>query len=157
MLSIYWGIYLRRRKFLVEKVSLKILGPGVVITFLIVLFTYKLNTGPFNFSVYDAVVIIFASHGNFFWFPISAVAGSFLILFLAKNSHLRKKTIVWMGQNTLILMLPQRHFLSLYQCPGRKMGFLDTPFRFRADRLLGGLFDDSSELRRLHTPHLCFQ
>ena len=97
------GIYLRRKKFLIDKVSLKILVPGMIITFLIVLFTYKLNTGPFNFSVYDAVVIIFASHGNFFWFPISAVAGSFLILFLAKITP-SQKTIVWMGQNTLILM-----------------------------------------------------
>jgi len=97
------GIYLRRKKFLIDKVSLKILVPGMSITFLIVLFTFKLNTGPFNFSVYDAVVIIFASHGNFFWFPISAVAGSFLILFLAKITP-SQKTIVWMGQNTLILM-----------------------------------------------------
>ena len=97
------GVYLRRKKFLVDKVSLKILLPGVIITFLIVLFTYKLNTGPFNFSVYDAVVIIFASHGNFFWFPITVVAGSFLILFLAKITP-SQKTIVWMGQNTLILM-----------------------------------------------------
>jgi acyltransferase len=97
------GIYLRRKKFLIDKVSLKILVPGMIITFLIVLFTYKLNTGPFNFSIYDAVVIIFASHGNFFWFPISAIAGSFLILFLAKTTS-SQKTIVWMGQNTLILM-----------------------------------------------------
>jgi acyltransferase len=97
------GIYLRRKKFLIDKVSLKTLVPGIIITFLIVLFTYKLNTGPFNFSVYDAVVIIFASHGNFFWFPISAVAGSFMILFLAKITP-AQKTIVWMGQNTLILM-----------------------------------------------------
>ena len=97
------GIYLRRRKFLMEKVSLKILVPGAIITFLIVLFTYKLNTGPFNFNYYDAVVIIFASHGNFFWFPVSAIAGSFLILFLAKITP-SQKTVVWMGQNTLMLM-----------------------------------------------------
>lgn len=97
------GIYLRRKKFLIGKVSLKILVPGAIITFLIVLFTFRLNTGPFNFSVYDAVVIIFASHGNFLWFPVSAVAGSFLILFLAKITP-SQKTVVWMGQNTLILM-----------------------------------------------------
>jgi len=97
------GIYLRRKKFLIGKVSLKILVPGAIVTFLIVLFTFRLNTGPFNFSVYDAVVIIFASHGNFLWFPVSAVAGSFLILFLAKLTP-SQKTVVWMGQNTLILM-----------------------------------------------------
>ena len=97
------GVYLRRKKFLMEKVSLKILVPSVIITFLIVLFTYNLNKGPFTFHVYNAVVIIFASHGNFFWFIISAVVGSFMILFLAKTTP-SQKTIVWMGQNTLILM-----------------------------------------------------
>ena len=39
------GIYLRRKKFFVDKVSLKILVSGFIIAFLIVLFTYKLNTG----------------------------------------------------------------------------------------------------------------
>jgi acyltransferase len=97
------GIYLRRKKFFIEKISRKILTLGIVITLLIVLFTYKLNTGPFNFSYYDAVVIIFASHGSFFWFPVSAIAGSFLILLLGKITP-PQKTIIWMGQNTLILM-----------------------------------------------------
>lgn len=97
------GVYLRRRNFLVEKVSPKILVSGVVITFFIVLFTYKLNTGPFNFSPYQAVVIIFASHGSFVWFPITALAGSFLLLFLGKITP-PDKIILWMGQNTLILM-----------------------------------------------------
>ncbi|MFC1884528.1 acyltransferase family protein [Thermodesulfobacteriota bacterium] len=104
MYSFYlMGVYMRRKKFLMDRVSPMILIPGVIVTFLIVLFTYKLNTGPFNFHVYNAVVIIFASHGNFFWFFISAVAGSFMILFLAKLTP-SQKTIVWMGQNTLILM-----------------------------------------------------
>jgi acyltransferase len=97
------GIYLSRKKFLMDKVSPKSVIPGVIITFLIVLFTYNLNNGPFNFSVYNAVVIMFSSHGNFFWFPVTAVAGSFFILFLAKITPFQK-TIVWMGQNTLILM-----------------------------------------------------
>ena len=97
------GVYLRHKRFLMDKMSPKIVVPGVIITFFIVLFTYNLNNGPFNFSAYNAVVIIFASHGNFFWFIISAVVGSFMILFLAKITP-SQKTIVWMGQNTLILM-----------------------------------------------------
>ena len=118
------GIYLRRKKFLVEKVSLKILAPGVVITFLIVLFTYNLNTGPFNFNYYDAVVIIFASHGNFFWFPVSAVAGSFLLFFLGKITP-SQKTMVWMGQNTLILMCLNGIFYHYINGPVAKW-VLDT-------------------------------
>ncbi|MEJ2038720.1 MAG: acyltransferase family protein [Desulfosarcinaceae bacterium] len=97
------GIYLRRKKFLMGRVSRKILIPGVIVTFLAVLFTYKLNTGPFNFHVYNAVVILFSSHGHFFWFFVTAAAGSFMILFLAKITPSRKM-IIWLGQNTLILM-----------------------------------------------------
>jgi len=97
------GIYLRRKKFLMDQVSPKIVIPGAIITFLIVLFTYNLNNGPFNFNYFNSVVIMFSSHGNFFWFPITAVVGCFFILFLAKITP-SQKTIVWMGQNTLILM-----------------------------------------------------
>ena len=97
------GVYLRRRKFLMEKVSFNILIPGVIITFLIVLFTFKLNKGPFNFDLYNSVVIIFAAHGNMFWFPLTAIAGSLFVFFLGKIT-LAQNVIVWMGQNTLILM-----------------------------------------------------
>lgn len=116
------GVYLRRKKFLMDKMSPKILIPGVIITFLIVLFTYNLNNGPFNFSAYNAVVIIFSSHGNFFWFPITAVVGSFFILFLAKVTP-TQKTIVWMGQNTLILMCLNGIFYH-YINPGTAKWFL---------------------------------
>lgn len=97
------GVYLRRKKFLMEKVSPKIMVPGLIVSFLIVLFTYKLNNGPFNFNYFNSVVIFFSSHGNFFWFPITAIVGSFFVLFLAKITP-SQKTIVWLGQNTLILM-----------------------------------------------------
>jgi len=97
------GVYLRRKKFLMEKVSPKIVVPGLIVSFLIVLFTYKLNNGPFNFNYFNSVVIFFSSHGNLFWFPITAIAGSFFVLFLAKITP-SQKTIVWLGQNTLILM-----------------------------------------------------
>ena len=118
------GIYLRRRKFIVGKMPLKISVSGLVITFLIVLLTYKLNTGPFNFSFYNAVVIIFASHGNFFWFPVSAIAGSFLLFFLGKITP-SQKTIVWMGQNTLILMCLNGVFYHYINGPVAKW-VLDT-------------------------------
>lgn len=97
------GIYLRRKQFLMEKISPKIVIPGVIITFLIVLFTFNLNNGPFNFNYYNSVVIVFSSHGNFIWFPITAVAGSFFILFLAKVTP-SQKTILLIGENALILM-----------------------------------------------------
>jgi acyltransferase len=97
------GVFLRRKNFLVEKVSPMITVPGAIIMFLLVLFTYKFNTGPFTFYVYHAVVIMFSSHGHFIWFPVTALAGSFMILFFARSAP-RQKIVVWMGQNTLILM-----------------------------------------------------
>ena len=86
-----------------DNVAPKIVVPVVIISSLIVLFTYKLNNGPFNFNYFNSVVIIFSSHGSFLWFPITAVVGSFFVLFLAKITP-SLKTIVLLGQNTLILM-----------------------------------------------------
>ena len=97
------GIYLRRKRIFVEHVSTKVLVPGVVVAFLIVLFTYQLNNGPFNFHVYSYVVILFSSHGHMLLFPLTAIAGCALILLIAGMTP-TQKTIVWLGQNTFILM-----------------------------------------------------
>jgi len=94
------GIYFRRKKFLMENVALKIQVPGVIITFLIVLFTYKLNQGPF--VLFNSVVIMLSSHGNFLLFPLTAVAGSVFIFFLAKATP-SQNVFAWLGQNALIL------------------------------------------------------
>jgi acyltransferase len=95
-----------------------------VITFLIVVFTYRLNTGPFNFTPYQAVVIIFASHGSFIWFPVTALAGSFLLLFLGKLTPPRK-IILRLGQNTLLLMCLNGIFYHYINGPTAKW-VLDT-------------------------------
>jgi acyltransferase len=97
------GIYLRRKRIFVDPVPMGILLPGAVVAFIIVLFTYQLNTGPFNFHVYNYVVILFASHGHFLLFPLTAIAGCALILLLAGMTR-AQKTIIWLGQNTFILM-----------------------------------------------------
>ena len=94
------GIYLRRKRFLMDKTSLKILAPGLITGFLAVLFTYKLNQGPFSF--FNSVVIMMSSHGHFFFFPLTAVMGSIFILFLAKATP-SLGTVAWLGQNALIL------------------------------------------------------
>ncbi len=97
------GIYLRRRRMFADPAPTGILLPGAVAAFLIVLFTYDLNTGPFNFHVYNYVVILFSSHGHFLLFPLTAIAGCALVLLLAGMTRARK-AIAWLGQNTIILM-----------------------------------------------------
>ena len=94
------GIYLRRKRFLLDKISPKILLPALIAGFLAVLFTYRLNRGSLPF--FNSVVIMMSSHGHFFFFPLTAVAGSLFILFLAKATP-QRRIIVWLGQNALIL------------------------------------------------------
>ena len=86
-----------------DKVSAKILVSGAAVAFLIVLFTYQLNKGPFNFYVYNFVIILFASHGHMLLFPLTAIVGCALILLIVGMTR-PQKTIVWLGQNTLLLM-----------------------------------------------------
>jgi acyltransferase len=81
----------------------KYTAPAAAIALLFVLFTFRLNQGPFNFNYYNAVVIMMSSHGHLFWFPATALAGSLGLFFLSKITP-AWKTIAWMGRNTLILM-----------------------------------------------------
>jgi acyltransferase len=120
------GVLLRRRRFLMDMVSLKILAPGAVIAFLVVLFTYRLNQGPFNFHAYDAVVIIFASHGHMLLFPLTAIAGCTLILLIAKMGRM-PKTAVWLGQNTLLLMCLNGIFYHYINPPAAKWILANFP------------------------------
>jgi acyltransferase len=46
---------------------------------------------------------MFSAHGSFLWFPVTALAGSLFVLLLAKITP-SQKTILLMGQNTLLLM-----------------------------------------------------
>ena len=97
------GVYLRRKGFLIGKTSMKVAVPGAAVAFLVVLLTFNLNQGPFNFNYYNSVVIMMAAHGDMFWFPVTAVVGALFVFFLSKITP-APRTIVWMGQNTLILM-----------------------------------------------------
>ncbi len=118
------GIFLRRRHFLIQKVSTKILVPAAVATFFMVFFTYQLNNGPFNFHVYNHVVIMFASYGHFLLFPLTAIAGCACVLFISGMTPARK-TILWLGQNTMLLMFLNGIFYH-YINPGLAGWILDN-------------------------------
>ena len=117
------GRYLGSKRILAGQVSIKILAPVAVAAFLIVFFTYRLNKGPFAFHVYDAVVILFASHGHILLFPLTALAGCALILCLARLSP-APKILLWLGQNCLILMCLNGVFYH-YINPGVARWLLD--------------------------------
>jgi acyltransferase len=120
------GIYLRRRQIVLDRLSAKILLPGAVVAFLIVLLTYRLNTGPFTFHLYNDVVILFASHGHMLLFPLTAIAGCALVLLIAGMTR-RQKTMVWLGQNTLILMCLNGIFYHYINPPASKWVMANLP------------------------------
>ncbi len=97
------GVFMRRRGCFSERRFGRASLPAALVLCGVVLFTYNLNNGPFNFNVYDAVVIIFASHGNIILFPLTALAGSLMVLFIASTTG-APRLISYLGQNTLILM-----------------------------------------------------
>lgn len=120
------GIYLKRKRFLIERISTKLLVGGTLAAFLIVLFTFQLNKGPFNFHVYNHVVIMFSSHGHLLLFPLTAIAGSMLILLIAGMSR-TPKTITWLGQNTFILMCLNGIFYHYINPPTAKWVLANFP------------------------------
>ena len=117
------GRYLGRERILAGRIPAGIAAFIAMAAFLIVLFTYNLNKGPFAFNVYDAVVILFSSHGHILLFPLTALAGCCLVLCLASLSPAHK-TPVWLGQNCLILMCLNGIFYH-YINPGLASWLLD--------------------------------
>ncbi len=113
------GVYMRRKAFLQGQRSLKVLLPAAVVMFFIVLFTYRLNTGHFSFTPFDAVVILLSSHGHVVWFLLTAAAGSLMVMLLARAVP-AWPPIAWMGRNTLILMCLNGIFYHFINPPTAK-------------------------------------
>lgn len=97
------GLYLRRKQIFTRSIPAQLALPAAALAFLIVLFTYSLNNGPFNFNAYNAVIILFSSHGDFWLFPFTTLAGCACIACISTATR-PGKLLVWLGQNTLILM-----------------------------------------------------
>ncbi len=76
------GVFMRHKGFLRQVASRRILVPAAVVA---------------------ALIILFSSHGQALWFPLTAIAGCLMILFIARALP-AWRPMVWMGQHTLILM-----------------------------------------------------
>ena len=87
---------------MLDRVSTYKLIGGVIVTALLVFFTFDLNKGLFSFHVYDSVVILFSSHGHALLFPFTAIVGSILILLLGKLTT-NVKLLTYLGQNVLVI------------------------------------------------------
>jgi acyltransferase len=72
------------------------------------------------------VVILFSSHGQMLLFPLTAIAGCTLILLIAAMTR-TQKTIVWLGQNTFILMCLNGIFYHYINPPTAKWVLANLP------------------------------
>lgn len=95
------GVFIRRRGWLAGDLSPLVPALLAIAAFLIVLFTYDLNQGPFRMKI-EAVVILAAAHGHILWFPLTALAGTLGVLALGKLLE-HADWMAWLGRNALIL------------------------------------------------------
>ncbi len=98
------GILAARTSFL-EKLWLKRVLSLLTFFFLLSIATWvtaSWNTGPFATEP-GLVLMSISSHGNFLWFPITAVTGAVTIIFLAKLLP-GWRVLLYFGQKTLILL-----------------------------------------------------
>ena len=105
-LGAYWfyrlGTYLKNWGYLSKELPLRLKFKDLFLSLFVVLFTFNLNAGPFNYEL-GVVIMALSSYGNPLLFPITAVAGSLFIIFLAKLTP-SNKAILFIGQNSLILL-----------------------------------------------------
>ena len=94
------GVVLRRRGFLTGPVRPALLAAGGLAALAVVALTYDLNRGPFR--LIEAVVILASGHGHLLWFPLTAIAGSLMVLLLARLSP-PAAWMTFMGRNALTL------------------------------------------------------
>lgn len=93
------GVILRRHRFLLGKIKAWITFPLALLCLLIVILTFDLNQGPWR--VIPAVIILLAGHGHVFWFPLTAIVGSVMLLLLAKALG-DSRRLAWFGKNILV-------------------------------------------------------
>lgn len=94
------GVALRRNLERLEALPAGRLWLAGAVFLAVLSLTWDMNKGPFRF--FDAVVILAGGHGNVLLFPLTALAGSLLVLLVARGLG-RNRFMLFMGENTLIL------------------------------------------------------
>jgi acyltransferase len=97
-----FGVLLKRLGFLENKKTLFREITYLVVTLLLVLLTFNLNTHLFTFRK-PVVLMAVSSHGNPLLFLITALTGSLFVILLADLTP-ANRIILFIGQNTLILL-----------------------------------------------------
>jgi len=94
------GVLLGRTRVL-NAVSTGLAVALCLATLAIVHLTYDLNQGPFRYL--QAVIILLSGHGHFLWFPLTALAGTFMVVALGRVLQ-GVSLLAFFGRNALILL-----------------------------------------------------
>jgi len=94
------GVFMRRRGLTTGAMKRPFALGAALVFLLLVLTTFDLNQGPFR--MFDAVVIVLGAHGNILLFPVTALAGSLLLLYLAKATG-PNAWLEYLGRNVIAL------------------------------------------------------
>lgn len=108
------GVFMRRESILLGAQQTWRLMAASAVCLLIVVATWDLNTGPFH--LFQAVVIVLSGHGNILLFPLTALAGSLLVLLLARSAG-ANRFFMFMGENALILFCLNGVFYHFFNGP----------------------------------------
>lgn len=108
------GVFMRRESFLLGAQPRWRLLAATAVCLLLVVTTWDLNTGPFH--LFQAVVIVLSGHGNILLFPVTALAGSLLVLLLARSAG-ANRFLMFMGENALILFCLNGVFYHFFNGP----------------------------------------
>lgn len=94
------GVLIRKYGLVERKQSYAVHVIGALLCAILLGLTFNLNQGPFRYI--QAVVVVLSSHGNIFYFLLTAFVGSFLVLFYAKLTP-QANWITYLGKNSLTL------------------------------------------------------
>ncbi|MBC17981.1 MAG: hypothetical protein CL942_13125 [Desulfovibrio sp.] len=108
------GVLMRRESILIAAQPRWRLVVASIVCLGAVVATWDLNQGPFR--LFDAVVVVLSGHGNVFLFPFTALAGSILILTLARLCG-ESRFLMFMGENVLILFCLNGVFYHFFNGP----------------------------------------
>lgn len=94
------GVLAGRQGFL-PRITRPMAAVGFLVGLAVVQLTFDQNQGPFRYL--QAVVIVLSGHGHFVWFPLTALAGTAMMLCLGQLLR-SYRWLVFLGRNALILL-----------------------------------------------------
>lgn len=137
------GVFLRRRGFLLGEHPKGWMVTGAAACGLVLLLTFDLNTGPFR--MFDAVVIVLSGHGNFVLFVLTALAGTVLLMLLARLAG-ANRALVFLGENALILFCLNGVFYHFLNGPFAEWFMAHVPVHWATVTAAGAAFTLASLL-----------